>query len=433
MENNADKKVLLMVTGTGIKKKEEDPSESKKRYKSLLCRVIKQSMESSAVDDVWLLTSQSGREIAEEVKSDLISTPIEMICLDDNMEFDADKCYHFFDKELKNIISRGYAPDNIIIDNTHGTKPMSAALYAIGMRYRIGCFQYTKRKKGENGKFIEEEEIAAFDASYAKWQATIDECRVLFQNWQFSAIKQLLQSLGKKPKNLKEQIERIEMLADFYGAWDRLNYEEALRNYPEFSAPEGFDNPPEGVRKMLEQASQTLAEPQDGSLSQANKEKNKQLMISLMFDLYANGLRRLASGQYEDAGIRVYRMAELLGQIYLLEEGYVSSCMPADNPDVKEIAGSKTNGNKSPYRFNRTQVIRFLDKKGIDVKVLNEMDEKVKIRNNSVLIHGFSGKMQDEKDLKELFEKIINKLPPFSGFQEIKKSALFMNSFKEKK
>lgn len=428
---SSNNNVLFLVVGTGS---------GNDAYFNTLCAAI----DKSGAENIYLLLSKISIKIADSLKNKYSKLKkFETFCFDENnMEFDADKCFIFFDTIFQNTLNAGFLPENIIIDFTHGTKPMSAALYAIGMRYKINTFQYVVRQKDNNGSFIDGLEIVkTFDASYAKWLAIIDECKLLFKNWQFAAINLLL-SGTKTPKYLKRQIEQIKILADFYRDWDRLDYISAYKNYPHFPAPAGFIAPDAGVQKLLEQLSSNMKEANNTIaevLSVNDLEHNKQLAINLMFDIYANGLRRLNAGHLEDAGIRAYRLAELLGQIYLFENGYMSDYMSASDERVQKFADGahiykdiKSDIYKPFGRKTVISFLKFINHNRLQTEFLEKIEHDIQeIRNKSILIHGYSSKANDIEKLKAIFEALINQLRNTDNFENKKASALFMNKFKD--
>ncbi len=158
----------------------------------------------------------------------------------------------------------------------------------------------------------------------------------------------------------------------------------------------------------------------------------------LMFDLYANGLRRLKNAQYEDAGVRAYRMAEMLGQIYLMKEGYQSDRMPASDKKVSSFAEAKgMRSEGGTYRFNRTQVIDFLDQQlnynPNDIRFLRDIEKDVRdLRNKSILIHGYTAKVVSSERLERIFSRRLfpkmKELIQESEFNEILQSAMFLNN-----
>ena len=453
-------KVLLLIVGKG--------NENMPDYPASYLRLIKKSIDETCAGNIVLFPSGASKKNAEPILKDYEKKY--QIRIEDlpgkNTEFDADQCYEFFEGQFRELFKKGFRPENIIIDFTHGTKAMSAALYAIGMRYRVSDFHYIKRNNDKDGNLTEGETIQNFDASYARGLAILDQCKTLFKTWQFSAASTLISS-EKPSKKLKITFDRIKMLADFYAAWDRLDYKAAASNKLDFEIP-GFDFAvDQAVRDWIDALAKPIMEPEkhktkkDKSsfkalakpimepdeecaevLTQDQLNENARIAIDIMFDLYANGLRRLEAGQFEDAAIRAYRMAEMLGQIFLFQSGYISDHMSSSDPTVSAFAENNRlrPKNRDIYPpFGRKQVIKFLEHiKHPNADFLRSIDGRVEsIRNESILIHGFSPRIEDAKeqeDLRKIFDTLLYQLKNLSGdeWQNKKDTALFMNNFKDK-
>lgn len=430
------KKILFLIVGKGNPKESNYPE-------SYYC-LLRKAIDFSNAKNIILFPSGSSKKNAEAIKQEYEAS--HKVYIEDlpekNMEFDADKCFEFFEKKFQTLFKNGFSPEDFIIDFTHGTKAMSAALYAIGMRYRVSDFHYVQRNNDENGNLIAGETVKNFDASYARGLSVLDQCRMLFKTWQFSAAKSLL--LTEKPtEKLKNIFNNAEMLADFYSAWDRLDYKTAADICPVFEIPSfGFATTPT-VQSWISNLSKSIVEPDEKKheiLSHKQLEENASIVLDMMFDLYANGLRRLNSGQYEDAAIRAYRIAEMLGQFYLFKEGYISNHMSSSDMKVYDFAENNRIRKKESTDiyppFGRKQVIDFLDYlKHPKTAYLQNIDAKIAdIRNNSILIHGYSSRVKNAQELKNIFTSLMEQLRPIAGEEEWQSklnAALLMNTFKD--
>ena len=415
--------VLFLVIGTG----------NKQDNHSAYTDVIIKAIIKAAAQTVVLIFSQNSisvnlvAEIKERCSSDYDIRQKQLPV--SNMEYHADACYEWFDDLVKR-----YASKHIIVDITHGTKAMSAALYAVALHYNITDFQYVVKKADADGNFIDGAEIIEqFDASYARWQNILKQCRTLFASRQYGAVKDIL-SCEKPPKKLKGIIDRCGILSDFCSAWDRFDYNTAAKNVVEISIPELHYEYDAKIKETLEYLTKDISEYND---RKKDFEQNINISIYLMFDLYANGLRRLDNEQYEDAAIRAYRMAELLGQIHLMKAGYMSDFMPISDKNVSEFAavsGWKTLKNSDYYKIGRKEVINFLHYMSYDsavVKYLIDTEKKVEQRNTSVLIHGYSAKAKSKESLKSIFDGLIRQTKFFiseEDFNQRMKTSLFLNN-----
>lgn len=428
-------KILFLVAGTGNKKALD--------YPESYLRLLRKAVEEAEAGTVILLASAASKDnalrIQEEYKS-LLNVCIQNLP-EKNMEFDADRCFEFFEWIFRELL-KDFSAENLMIDFTHGTKAMSAALYAVGMHYHIHEFHYIKRNNDKDGNLIDGETVKSFDAAYARGLALREQCRTLFKAWQFEAASALV--AGDVPsRKLKQDFERIKMLADFYAAWDRLDYKTAATIAPCFDLPFFDFAPTEEVKAWVEKLTRSIKQPDKNSnrpLPQSDLDENADIAVDIMFDLYANGLRRLEAGQVEDAAIRAYRMAEMLGQIYLFKRGFISAWMPSFNSKVKQFAerNHMRESDSSYYYppFGRKQVIQFLESIfHPKTSFLWEMDKMLSnIRNNSILIHGYASQVKNAQEIKGYFDRLLNQLRPLCGdeWQNKLKTAMFMNNFKGK-
>lgn len=430
-------KVLFLIVGMGNKK---DP-----KYPESYLRLLRKAVDSTDAGNIVLLPSGSSKENAERIKTEYESSRTVFVqdLPERSMEFDADECYEFFESLFRSRFQEGFSAENFIIDFTHGTKAMSAALYAIGMRYRVSDFHYIRRNNDKDGNLIDGETVKNFDASYARGLSVLDQCKTLFKAWQFSAATALL-SIEKPKKTLKQTFEHVKMLADFYSAWDRLDYKTAAENCPVFEMPLFGFATSSAVQNWIKTLAKPIVEPDEKNfevLPQSVLNENAETALNMMLDLYANGLRRLEAGQYEDAGIRAYRIAEMMGQYYLFKAGYISNHMSSSDSTVHAFAENihlRKNEKADIYPpFGRKQVIEFLDYiKHPKVEYLRSIDTKIAdIRNNSILIHGYASRVKDIQDLKNIFNSLTEQLRQLSAEEWLSKknTALFMNNFKDKK
>lgn len=430
-------KVLFLIVGMGNKK---DP-----KYPESYLRLLRKAVDSTDAGNIVLLPSGSSKENAERIKTEYESSRTVFVqdLPERSMEFDADACYEFFESLFRSRFREGFSAENFIIDFTHGTKAMSAALYAIGMRYRVSDFHYIRRNNDKDGNLIDGETVKNFDASYARGLSVLDQCKTLFKAWQFSAATALL-SIEKPKKTLKQTFEHVKMLAGFYSAWDRLDYKTAAENCPVFEMPLFGFATSSAVQNWIKTLAKPIVEPDEKNfevLPQSVLNENAETALNMMLDLYANGLRRLEAGQYEDAGIRAYRIAEMMGQYYLFKAGYISNHMSSSDSTVHAFAENihlRKNEKADIYPpFGRKQVIEFLDYiKHPKVEYLRSIDTKIAdIRNNSILIHGYASRVKDIQDLKNIFNSLTEQLRQLSAEEWLSKknTALFMNNFKDNK
>lgn len=435
-------KVLFLIVGTGNVKDSN--------YPLSYLRLLRKAVDNTDARNVVLIPSGKSLENAQSIKSkydDSRTMTIERLPFA-TIEFDVDKCYEYFEFLFQKLFQQGLRAENFIIDFTHGTKAMSAALYAIGMRYRVSDFHYIKRNNDANGNVIDGEELKTFDASYARCLSVLDQCKLLFENWQFSAAKSLLSVEKPFGKEMKKRFEHVKMLADFYAAWDRMDYAEASELFPMLQV-DGFQKfiPTDAVREGLDDLKRPVAEAgdRDSPLTDDQKQNNAALLGNLLIDLYANALRRIKSGALEDACIRIYRIAEMIGQACLFKKGYVSNQMPSADDTVRRFAddnGIHLKNGTDVYEFGREKAVEFLKKISTEgdifyetANILAERNCEIRgLRNTSVLIHGFSAKATSAEAMTKLLEDLLKAANLIYGRDNVNaklQTAMFMNNFKD--
>lgn len=432
-------KILFLIVGTGN-------FNNPVSYLKLLRKAI----DHTDANNVVLIPSGKSLNNANAIKTEYDNSRAVTIELlpEKSIEFDVDKCYEYFESLFQKLFQQGFRAENFIIDFTHGTKAMSAALYAIGMRYRVSDFHYIRRNNDANGNVIEGEELKTFDASYARCLSVLDQCKLLFENWQFSAVKSLLNAEKPSGKKMKKRFDDVKMLADFYAAWDRMDYAKAFELFPWLQI-DGFRKfvPTDSVREWLNDLKQpvTATGDCDSPLTDGQKQNNAALLGNLLVDLYANALRRIKSGALEDAGIRIYRIAEMIGQACLYEKGYVSNQMPSSDDAVRCFAQNNsiyTKNGTDVYEFGRERAVEFLKKISTEgdkfydtANILAERNVEIRaLRNTSVLIHGFSAKATSAEEMTNLLDALLKAVNLIYDRDIVKaklQNAMFMNDFKD--
>ncbi len=421
-------KVLVLIVGKGPK------DEDKGNYINVLLKAI----EEAKADKVILICSQDEEclENQENVKKEyqgkceILSKPYPK----KGMEYDLKECYDWYNDLLKD-----YKDYQIIVDLTHGTKNMSSALLATGLNYDITEFQYTKKQKSGEDFVAGQEQVIKINLWEVYLQKILKQCRSFLSAGQYSAVEELL-SMQNFPKESKKIIDHYITFSRFCSAWDRFDYKEVQNNLLTFPVEEL--NYKEEDYQKIENYINKICEPiKTNCLTSQDIKNNQDKAILLMQELYANGLRKLDKHQYEDAGIRLYRMAELLGELYKMR----IEADKTNEENKRNLQNFMEDKNIHIPNLNRTQGIMYLEylkgEKDSDVKYLKSLGEKVENRNLSILIHGYSATANpNQNEAKQIFEDILDKTMDFiikrdgnlekSNFKEQLKTAMYLNNLK---
>lgn len=393
-------------------------------------------------------------------------------------EFNTDKCFKHFNNVIQKYMTQyNCSADDIVLDPTRGTKGMGGALYTAGFRYGIVNYHYIEKYEGE-------EKVLSIPAAIGLFLSKTDQARNFLKSYNFNAVETLFK--GGHFSDYQKAGEYVYHCARFYGAWHRLNYKEAAKEMDE----PVLKNPSAELRKMLttlglkkiiltdddrnwikslsqewkndaenwkKQKLDSTEEYEKNLQSAYNKTCQKKVpqVFRIAVDLLANGRRQLKIGNYEDAKVRIYRLIELVGQIYLFSKGYDTAYINKEDKNIKKLNDYYTNKNKKDknkknplqlinncfYQLPRERAASFIKHvfdKDLGQTLLNAVNPKEKGfimddagRNISVLIHGFtvqSSAIDDSAfdELKKLLKRVV---PAECNFETCLKAAHRINEF----
>ncbi len=396
MKEHAGSYVLVLTVGTGNR----DDLEG-----SLYSPLIK-SISTGHWDHVVLLPSQSTVEQAVELKKRIHTSPVKIRPIPDHGdENDADACFTHFDSVLGGTIADGFSPAQITLDFTRGTKAMSAALVLAGVGREIPVLRYIQGMRGRTGSVQPgTEKIREVRTEAASARQQLDQAERLMKRGAFEAVCALHNDRhplpDTVPRELRNKFESFGAVADIYAAWDRFDFSGAAAKLEKYLQRAGAFTPTPDMEDWIATLSREVVP--------AKYAETALHLRHLVCDILASAERRLRDGHYEDAGIRCYRVLELVGQVRLFDRGYDSSCLPGDDPKVEGFQKKQRKKKRNPLSENtskelqgtfkaaRNQVAFFLSFLGDPLAkkliMFGESEEHVKARNVGILIHGFEAK-----------------------------------------
>lgn len=370
---------------------------------------------------VFIVTQQSKatleriEKMAEELNVRL--PPYECVEVDD--ENDAQKAYEAAVEAIRKLAQKGIAPNNIAIDYTTGSKPMSAgALYAA---ITEGCADivYVTGRRDENGRVISgTEKFLSLRPNELLARRYLAEAVRLFNAWQFSAAKQILDEfLCPFPKNkvsqLFPQLDGLRKLCDAYHAWDAFDH---------ITAQKAFEAVDKTVMRQWSSAEKQIANNKGWVNKLArnlqSQDLNERLCKELLVDLWANALRRIEEKRFVDAVARLYRLCELIAQFRLWR------CYGIDTSDVDMSKVPKSVRKKlERYRNERGKVqiplqasYQLLAALGDEIgKAWDkpELKHAISARNCSIAAHGLEPVSSEVAEkLKDAVEPLLQKVVP---------------------
>jgi len=339
---------------------------------------------------------------AAEQKNRQPGVPITIYPLpNDGDENNADKCVAHFDKVLAEVIRKGFGPGQITLDYTRGTKAMSVALVLAGLGRDIARLRYIYGQRISHGVIQPgTEKIGKELAVVASARQRIRLIERFMKKGAFEAAYTLCQDEDGETKDLPEYLHRkikaYGSAAFIYAAWDRFDYKRALHKLS--TSREDVRHTSNFLPTQAMEDWLTILTKE--GIKHMSHEDQASYLRFLVCDILANAERRVRDGLLEDAGVRCYRVLELVGQIRLFGHGYNSARLPDDDENVKALI-RKLEKSKSnlPQRkkdgtlcLDRFQTMRFLnllkDPLAPEIKELGS-HQLIGNRNDGVLIHGF--------------------------------------------
>lgn len=308
---------------------------------------------------------------------------------------------------LEYVVGEGFSPEDILVDYTGGTKPMSAAL-ALAAIPR-GCQLYyvggSERNREGLGQVITGREVVI--AQDNPWDLLAlpqqERAALLFNRCQYDAARDVLraaQGVARTPR-LRELLEIAAPLMDFYAAWNAFRHREAadvLRRVNPVNRLRVFAAASESptIEQLLAQVEVGVAFFE--RMQQVTRGfQQGQLCREHVLDLLANATRRAREGKFDDAVARLYRAIEMAAQVRLQTEHGIdtAACDAGSVPESVREDFLCRYGYGDKLKLPLEAAYRLLAEKQDDMGLRyeerkGELRKLLFARNQSVLAHGAS-------------------------------------------
>lgn len=349
----------------------------------------------------------------------------------DNPE-DIDTCISIF-RELTKELSEF---DEVIVNFTGGTKPMSAAAFYVFLTEMIPSklvFEYVGgKKRDEHGRVTRMEMKKSYRTAS---EELVKKIISYTQNSQFFFAKELSKSLPEKSK-----YKFIKKATEAFWLWDSFEYEKAVKILNEIGkvaetliGEPTFNNIPENVVKLRNIGNIIISALRKMRKYQVEKiigDVKKCYILSL--DAIANAERRLKTHNYTEAVLRAYKAIEIATQVKLLEKGInpwkINWSKITNYRKLLTSLGYKDEKH-APQQltlWNGLYVLDFITSPKLMDKIHRDLQFISQLRNNSTLEHGYSpiSRENAEKAVKKSLE-IVKTILELENIPEIDNLRLF--------
>jgi len=273
--------------------------------------VVLLASQQSVPTCVEVQTACSNQGVVPEFEHVLVERP-------DNLT----ECYQRGLEAAERVKAKGIPAEEVLVDITGGTKVMSVGLGLATVRegFRFNYVSGNERADGGLGVVVDGSEFGVLTES--PWHLfAVEEKAALahqFNTYQFAAagetVERLLDREGLRPHD-RHLMQMLRDLVVGYAAWDRFDHRtacEKLRAQAEPLRSYAQDRYERSLRPFAQGVADNLRFLQD--LQQASR-GFKGLVSGHVADLLSNADRRAEEGKYDDAVARLYRAAEMAGQI----------------------------------------------------------------------------------------------------------------------
>ena len=376
-------RVLFMPVGTGT-------GESEDRVRSLAHGLF-HSINRNRPDKIVFFGSEMSRKTVDYIEKEAEVQGKDLPEYEFIEIHDIDvvsELFNRFEEQMKI-----YGDHEVIVDYTSGTKTMTSIAFIIGILYRKEL-SVVSGFRDRNGTVQSGTESIIQQNTYQIYdKLNIRRFKELFNHGRFETALQILENDVVNHERREAYIK----LTRAYLHWDLFEHEEALDylNSDEVKSIEELEDVIKRNKGIL------------GEIISSRKGKRKYKYRPFLPDLLANSSRRASEGRYDDAAARLYRALELIAQILIEEEyGDETDSLNPDNYKMSTRAALKLDGKKHLALKN---AYRLLECEGHDIGRAFGKDNKIldllKIRNYSILAHGF--KSVNGEQYQRFYDKVL--------------------------
>lgn len=312
------------------------------------------------------------------------------------------ECYRKSLECVERVREAGFCKEEVLVDFTGGTKPMSGMLLVVGLAegYNFVYVGGTQREKNNLGVVKTGTEVIVKGPN--PWHLYAVEQRkklcLYFNRYQFTACQEIiLEALAHCQKGSAEEelFRGLKNVVEGYLEWDRFKHDKARECLKQGASLLDIFARLTNNMKILS----FLANLHD-NLNYLNDFASQtkgyqELSRCHILDLLANARRRYSEGKYDDAVARLYRSLEMTAQ-WKLKSAYninTSQVSPEQVPaSIREqyiIKYGKGDYLQIPLAASFGLLYALGDPMGeVFTRQQKEIDKILYARNHSILAHG---------------------------------------------
>lgn len=349
--------------------------------------------------------------------------------------------------------------DEITIDFTGGTKPMTAGLVlaSTGDKYTDSYnYSYVGSKMSENAEVRNKDGVGIVISGHEQIKPQKDPYdtyavlefnrgKNFFNHYQFEAAIQNFKEAEYKLDDgeLKDLAKFYIKLVNFYQKWDKFNdrieiYNEKLDKIESFKLPSYFYK--EIIQKCPNELLNNDFDNSEEFINQLNnnleflrlkiQNNQKEAMKYYLPDLLNNAHRKIEEGFFDDAVARLYRAIELIAQVSLNSHDLIDvekfknhkvfhinrkqfKTQTKFDPEIPKMIQNwnikEYEDRDKTFKVPKDKSYKILEAFGEDLAKKYFADERLKNavnkRNDSILAHGLNP--MNKKDAEDLYNRVL--------------------------
>lgn len=312
------------------------------------------------------------------------------------------------------VLEQGFAPGDVVVDFTSGTKPMSSALALAALHLNIAQLNYVAGERGPDGRTQSgTERSIPLRPRPMHLQQSLVRFEALFDRHQYPAAQAIIASIraDQLDANDQERVDLYDALASFYAAWDRFDLDRAkqLKDGIDMDAAKALLPKPFADRVYRQRDWPGRMDAHDFAWTR-------------FADLVENAERRAETGAYDDAMARLYRAFEFLAQARLHHAHDLNTDdLRADSfPEDLRAKYANEKGEVGPLGMVRAyELLDDLDdalgQAFFERYEDGELKRLLNKRNLSILAHGFNP--VEKGDYTALRDQFVPAFAEAAGFE----------------
>ncbi len=289
-----------------------------------------------------------------------------------------DQIYADCSQVIGELINR-FPHAQLYADYTGGTKSMSAGLIMAALENPAVELQLVTGNRSDLVKVHNGSQFSTqANIEHIRLQRSIAPFKQCWQRYAYSEAEAGLKAI-KTPRNpeLRAQLNRFRDLSAAFTEWDNFNHADALPVLQRYA--------PKLPQSMKPYIAIVMR------LTDQNENKRE---AARLYDLYLNALRRAHQGRYDDATARIYRLIEWSAQWLLWQHCQIKTDNIAASDIPKQVSLSQNReGQWQAGLFQAWQLVKYKTT-GAAAQFIrhqeNSLLNHIKMRNQSILAHGFS-------------------------------------------